>query len=95
MKRGLLILALGVAGAVAAYCCFYLTGTATSRGWLRSPEPELAWLRHEFRLSDAEFDRVARLHAGYRPRCQERCRQIEALNRQLADQLAGATQLTP
>jgi hypothetical protein len=95
MKRGLLILALGVLGAVVAFCGVYLLGTATPRAWLRSPQPELAWLRHEFALSDAEFKRISELHAGYLPQCRERCGRIEELNEQLARALAGATAVTP
>ena len=55
MRRGILILVLGVIGAAIAYGCFYLMGTATPRALMRSAQPELAWLKHEFSLSDAEF----------------------------------------
>jgi hypothetical protein len=95
MRRGLLILTVGIVGAVIAYCFFYLAGTATPRGWLRHGQPELAWLQHEFNLSDAEFKRVSELHAGYLPRCMERCRRIDQLNGALSNSLATATQLTP
>ena len=74
MRRAIVILAVGVAGAAIAYCCFFLMGTATPRALTRSPQPELAWLKHEFKLSDAEFSRISQLHAGYLPQCMERCR---------------------
>jgi hypothetical protein len=67
MRRGLLILGLGLAGAVIAYGCFYLAGTATPREWMRSQQPELVWLKHEFNLSDAEFTRISQWNAGYLP----------------------------
>ena len=95
MRRGILILALGMAGAVVAYCCFYLMGTATPRALLRSTQPELAWLKHEFNLSDTEFTRISQLHAGYLPQCKERCRRIDELNDKLSNTLASATQVTP
>ena len=57
MKRGLLIVALGAVGAVAAFCFFYLMGTATPRALMQSARPELASLKHEFNLGDAEFER--------------------------------------
>ncbi len=95
MKRGLLILSLGVVGAAVAYFCLYLMGTAKPRALMQSSQPELAWLKHEFNLGDAEFKRVSELHAGYLPQCMERCRRIDELNDKLSNTLASATQVTP
>jgi Heavy-metal resistance len=95
MRRRIVILVLGVVGAAIAYGCFYLMGTATPRALLRSEQPELAWLKHEFNLSDAEFSRISQLHAGYLPQCRERCRRIDQLNGALSNALDTATQLTP
>ena len=95
MRRGILILAVGVVGAVVAYCCFYLMGTATPRALMQSAQPELAWLKHEFNLGDAEFKRISELHAGYLPQCMERCRRIDELKDKLSNTLASATQVTP
>jgi hypothetical protein len=95
MRRGLLILALGLVGAALAYCCFYLMGTATPRALMQSAQPELAWLKREFNLSDAEFTRISQLHAGYLPQCKERCQRIDELNDTLSTTLASATQVTP
>ena len=55
MRRGFTILALGFVGALLGYCCLYRLGTATPRAWLRSSQPELTWLKHEFNLSDSQF----------------------------------------
>jgi hypothetical protein len=95
MKRGFLILALGLAAAVVAFCCVYRIATATPRALLQSAQPELAWLKHEFHLGDAEFQRISELHAGYQPQCMEHCRRIESLNAALSTALADATQVTP
>jgi hypothetical protein len=95
MRRGMIILLLGLAGAALAYCCVYLAGTATPRALMQSAQPELAWLKHEFNLSDPEFARIARLHAGYLPRCEERCRRIEQLNGTLSRAIATAPEVTP
>ena len=95
MRRGILILVTGVVVAVAAYCGFYLVGTTTPRGLLGSTQPELAWLKHEFNLSDAEFARISELHAGYLPKCREHCRHMSELGGALSKSLALATQLTP
>ncbi len=37
---------------------------------------DLAWLRREFRLSDAELQRIRQLHEGYLPKCREMCGRI-------------------
>lgn len=95
MRRGLLILGLGLAGAVLAFCCFYLAGTATPREWLRSQQPELAWLKHEFNVSDSELSRISKLHGAYLSQCKERCRQIENLNNKLTKAIGSAAQVTP
>ena len=95
MRRGILILVLGMVVAALAYCCVYLMGTATPRALMQSAQPELAWLKHEFNLGDAEFKRISELHAGYLPQCKERCKRIDELNDALANRLANATQVTP
>ena len=95
MRRGFLILGFGVLAAVVAYSCFYLAGTASSRQWLQSRQPELAWLKQEFKLSDAEFARVSQLHEAYLPQCKERCRRIRDLNNNLDRALTKASGLTP
>ena len=83
MKRGLLILVIGLVAAGAAYRCVYFGCTASARTMQTSERPELAWLRDEFHLSDAEFKRVSELHAAYMPQCQEMCHKIDAHNAEL------------
>jgi hypothetical protein len=95
MRRGIFILTLGLVGATLAYSCVYFMGTATPRALMLSAQPELAWLKHEFNLGDAEFTRVSQLHVGYLPQCKERCQRIDELNDTLSNRLASATQVTP
>src|SRR4029434_8395152 len=95
MRRGLLILALGLVGAALAYCCVYLMGTATPRALMQSAQPELAWLKQTLNLGDAQFTRISQLHARYLPQCKERCQRIDELNDTLSTTLASATQVTP
>ena len=71
MKKGALILILGLVAAAAAYGCIYFVCTASARSLQRSDKPELAWLKEEFHLSDADFKRVSELHAAYLPRCRD------------------------
>jgi hypothetical protein len=95
MRRGVLILTFGLVVGALAYCGVYLLGTARPRALMQSAQPELAWLKHEFNLSDAEFARVSQLHAGYLPQCKVRCLRIDELNDKLSQALAEAKDLTP
>ena len=94
MRRGLLILGAGLLAAVLAYGGFYFAGTTGSRTLLHSSQPELAWLKQEFKLSDAEFARITQLHEAYLPQCNERCRRINALNARLEQALVQASGVT-
>lgn len=86
---------LGLGLAVAAYFGFYYAGTARSRQLEANREPELAWLRQEFHLSDAEFARVSQMHAAYLQGCAERCRLIDEKNEHLKALLAATNAVTP
>ncbi len=94
MKRGLLILVFGLIAAAAAYGCIYLTCTASVRNMQQGDKPELAWLKAEFNLNDAEFKRVSELHVAYLPQCAEMCRQIDAQNLRLKQLLAATNRVT-
>ncbi len=95
MKRAGLVLIIGLAAGIAAFAGFYLAGTATSRELLRQPQPELAWLKHEFNLSEPEFTRIVELHEAYMPGCAERCRRIEEQTSRLNQLLATIPEVTP
>ena len=88
MKRPIVILAIGVLAIgvlafVAAYCAVYYSATKEHRHMLKRPAPELAWLKKEFQLGEAEFERIAQLHQAYRPRCAEFCERIAVKNSEL------------
>jgi len=95
MKKGGLIVLLGLVLGAGAFSGFYYLGTGACRTLMREPQPELAWLKREFNLSDAEYDRIVRLHEAYLPQCAERCQHIAAQDRQLEKLLAQATNVTP
>lgn len=95
MRRGFLILGLGLVVAGLAYAGLYFAGTAKSRQMLHSPHPELAWLKQEYHLSDAQFARIAQLHETYIRDCQERCRLIHQQDDQLKQLLAHSATVTP
>lgn len=93
-KQRILILVLGLVAAATVYGGIYLAITAPTRELQRSEKPELAWLKEEFNLSEADFKRVSKLHAAYLPQCQTMCREIDALNHKLQTLLSGATNMT-
>jgi Spy/CpxP family protein refolding chaperone len=95
MKKGPVILAVGVLAAIAAFAAVYYLGTLHCRGMMRDPKPELTWLKHEFKLTDAEFARVTQLHEAYLPRCRERCKRIGEQDEKLKQLLAQSSAVTP
>lgn len=46
-------------------------------------EAGLMWLRDEYQLDDATFERIHALHRDYFRRCENMCRQIDAADRPL------------
>jgi hypothetical protein len=95
MKKGGIILLLGVVLCAAAFSGVYYFGTSCCRGMMKESQPELAWLKKEFSLSDVEFARICELHAAYLPQCAERCRRIDEQNAKLRQLLAANTAVTP
>lgn len=95
MRRGFLILGLGMMAAIASYFCIYLAETTGPRTLLQSRQPELVWLKQEFKLSEPEFARLSQLHDAYLPQCKERCRLIQQMNDKLGQLLATTSEVTP
>jgi hypothetical protein len=95
MKRPWIILLTGVALAAAAYFTVYHTTLSCCGVPPEASTSELAWLKHEFYLSDAEFRRISDLHNAYLSGCRERCAKIDAKNAELRAQIAQANAVTP
>jgi hypothetical protein len=95
MRKGGLILLVGLVLGAAAFSGFYYLGTARCRTIMHEPQPELAWLKQEFQLSDAEFARITAVHEGYLPQCAERCRVIEEQNAKLKELLTKDATVSP
>jgi hypothetical protein len=95
MKKGGIILLVGLLLSAAAFGGFYYFGTASCRALMNEPRPGLAWLKKEFKLSDAEFSRITKLHEAYLPPCAQRCTRIAKLNRELEQLLSQASSVTP
>jgi hypothetical protein len=94
MKRGVLILVLGLVAAMVVYGCVYFACMSRTRSLEQGSRPELAWLKDEFNLNDAEFKRVCELHTAYLPLCHEMCRKIDAQNQRLVELVAATNQMT-
>jgi len=95
MRRPWVILIAGIAAALLGYFAFYFAGTAQSRAMSREQEPELAWLKKEFHLNDAEFARISEMHSSYLSGCAERCHRIDERNQQLKQLLGATNTVTP
>lgn len=95
MKKGVVILLLGLLVSTAAFSGLYCIRTANYRKMLQQPQPELAWLQKEFNLSDAELARITQLHDAYLPQCAERCARIAQQNERLEELLSHASSVTP
>src|ERR1035441_4275233 len=95
MRRSLLILiALLLAGAAIVGGSYVLARQICAHQ-LASSGDDLAWLRREFRLSDAEMQRIRQLHEGYLPKCHENCAMIAAKKQELQAILDHAQGITP
>ena len=95
MKSAILVLVAGVLLCAVAFCGFYYWGTASHRGLIHQQTPELAWLKKEFNLSDAEITRITKLHDAYQPHCAEMCRRIDEHGANLKTLLTGTNAMTP
>jgi hypothetical protein len=94
MKRSPVILLLALVAGVAVFAVCYVLAQRACAKHLACAADDLAWLRQEFRLSDAELTRIRELHEGYMPRCAEMCKQIAAKKGELESALAGSTNVS-
>lgn len=95
MRRRWLIFVAGLFLAVCGYCALYFAGTANHRQLMEQATPELAWLKHEFNLGNAEFERITKLHEEYLPNCEKMCRLIMVKNKELGELMAHTNAVTP
>ena len=95
MKRAVIIILCGALLGLAAGGGIYLQRTAPERAMLCCQKPELAWLQHQFQLTDAQFARVEKLHTDYLAHCAQMCVRIDATNALLRAQISTVTNVTP
>lgn len=100
MKRGIfIILAAAAAGAV-GFFAFRQSESPMHPAKSHAQEspsqlPELAWLRDEFELDDAEFERIAALHVSYLPTCERLCARISEARRKVSALVLSGDSVTP
>lgn len=94
-KSQLLLLASLLLALVAFLVCYRLALAPHDVGTADDPGAEMAWLKREFNLTDAEFAQVKALHDAYQPRCRENCRMVDESNARLKKLLADGSDVLP
>jgi len=94
MKRPLFILLGALVLGAAIFTGAYFVSQRTCLMCRAQPDDDLAWLRLEFHLTDAEMARIHKLHDGYLPQCAAVCAQIAAKKQELESAPGGGTNLT-
>lgn len=94
MKKPALILLTVLVVAAAAYFTCYHLATRESQRMLGSAD-DLAWLRAEFTLDDAQARAIATLQADYEPRCMAMCDRIATSSARLKKLLHESASMTP
>ena len=95
MKRCWIIFFGGLAAGLIAYTCVYLRATTPKRSAQENAQPQLAWLRQEYHLTESQFAQVAKLHQSYGPKCAEMCRRIDDQNAKVQQLLGATNTVTP
>ncbi len=94
MNRSLVILLGALALGAGIFAGSYFTAQRATVMCCVKPADDLAWLREDFHLSDAEMAHVRELHEGYLPKCAEMCAKIAAKKSELKSVLGNGTNLT-
>ena len=92
MKRFLILLGLVVAvGTVSYYVCFHRAMASVIVVTPDGTDAELAFLKREFALTPAQYDKVLALHHAYSPVCADHCSRYMTAHRRLAELLQNQT----
>ena len=82
------------AGVIAFYGCNFFA-TRDLRHVAAAPNGGLEWLRREFHLSGAQFQKIEALQSAYAPVCNEMCRRITDANLKLDRLVSENHEVTP
>ncbi|MEI6562526.1 MAG: periplasmic heavy metal sensor [Verrucomicrobiota bacterium] len=90
-----LILCMAALAGALAFVTVYRPAVVPECCRLHSSAKELDWLRHEYHLSDAQFERIAQLHADYAPRCAAMCQRVGVQRDRLSALIQAAHETSP
>ncbi|MEI6351414.1 MAG: periplasmic heavy metal sensor [Verrucomicrobiota bacterium] len=93
--RSLITALVVVAAGALAFGGYYWLSVRPVMALVHQPEGEMEWLRHEYHLSDAQFQRVSQLHDEYSPKCAEMCRKISDQRIRLSALILAGGEVTP
>lgn len=93
--KTLLVLAIALGVSLGGYFTYYQCVTKPTREMLTRVGGEIEWLRDEYRLSDAQFNRIRKLHDEYAPQCDLLCEKIGKANARLAQLIKTNGTFTP
>ena len=94
MNRSLVIILGALALGAAIFAGSYFASQRACEMTMTRPADDLAWLREEFHLTDADMTHVRQLHEGYLPQCAGMCAKIAAKKTELQTALANGTNVT-
>jgi hypothetical protein len=95
MKRGIFIFTAALLAGLVAFCLMRSHKMAVGHESMVDSMPELAWVRKDLKLTDAQFAKVSELHAAYRPKCAEMCRRISDAHEKMESLTRKDRKLTP
>ncbi|MCX6866315.1 MAG: hypothetical protein NTV46_08900 [Verrucomicrobia bacterium] len=90
-----MVIILAAAIGIAAYQITRTHQQSEHKEVLLDAMPELAWLRGELKLTDAQFAKASALHAAYRPKCAAMCRSIAQAQARLETLARGGRGMSP
>ena len=93
--KALCVLLLILSAGALSFCLMRNHRMANQGGVLLDTMPELGWLRSELQLTDAQFAKVAALHADYRPECIKMCGRISEAHGKIEELAKTARASTP
>ncbi|MEO8351738.1 MAG: periplasmic heavy metal sensor [Chthoniobacteraceae bacterium] len=93
--KAFVILVIAVLLGVGSYVLCFRSATAPMNAMLTQPAGELEWLRREFRLTDAQFERIKTMHRDYSPKCDAMCEKIAQTNGRLEALIGSEKAVTP
>ena len=82
MKRLLLTLVLGLAAGVGSHLAYYRYHEPTATDTL---EGQLAWIKTELKLTDAQFARIKELHQASHPRLRAMAEQVAQMQTEFGE----------